>query len=305
MLAAHAHRVAVRLRDSDRPPRRPAGVPAPHRREHPDGDVGSGDQPDRLSRCRAAPRSRAGRHLARQALAPVPPLGAARPSPASPPRDPRGGGHAGGRTRCATATAAPRPPHDTPLAETVYASRHDTGVCESRLRGAIEAAGPEREGSMLRKIGVLWVAVTTLGLAACGGTNSPTGKVASSNQRGTLIDNPALRIASVNATDFAAQLSATASGPQLLQLAGTPACGVDFYYFKYWTVGPDNSAQMASGSLMVPTGSGTQCTGPRPIVLYAHGTTTDSAYNIANISDTTNSANSEAATIAAVFAAQG
>jgi len=158
---------------------------------------------------------------------------------------------------------------------------------------------------MLRNIGVLWVAAATLGLAACGGTNSPTGKVASSNQRGTLIDNPALRIASVNASDFAAQLKATASGPQLLQLAGTPACGVDFYYFKYWTVGPDNSAQMASGSLMVPTGSGTQCTGPRPIVLYAHGTTTDSAYNIANISDTTNSANSEAATIAAVFAAQG
>ncbi|MDE2051631.1 MAG: prolyl oligopeptidase family serine peptidase, partial [Gammaproteobacteria bacterium] len=114
-----------------------------------------------------------------------------------------------------------------------------------------------------------------------------------------------LRIASVNAADFAAQLGATASGPQLLQLAGTPACGVDFYYFKYWTVGPDNSAQEASGALMVPTGSAAPCTGPRPIVLYAHGTTTDSAYNIANISDTTNSANSESALIAAVFAAQG
>src|SRR5690348_2075360 len=158
---------------------------------------------------------------------------------------------------------------------------------------------------MLRKIGVLGMALVALGLAGCGGTNSPTGKVASSNQRGTLINNPPLRIASVNATDFAAQLNATASGPQLLQLAGTPACGVDFYYFKYWTVGPDNSAQLASGALMVPTGSAAPCTGPRPIVLYAHGTTTDSAYNIAAISDTSNSANSEAATVAAVFAAQG
>ncbi len=158
---------------------------------------------------------------------------------------------------------------------------------------------------MLRKIGVLGVAVVALGLAACGGTNSPTAKVASSNQRGTLVDNPPLRVASVNAADFSAQLSATASGPQLLQLAGTPACGVDFYYFKYWTVGPDNSAQEASGALMVPTGSAAPCTGPRPVVLYAHGTTTDSAYNIANISDTSNSANSEAATVAAVFAAQG
>jgi len=158
---------------------------------------------------------------------------------------------------------------------------------------------------MLRKIGVLGVAVVALGLAACGGTNSPTAKVASTTQRGTLVDNPALRIASVNASDFTAQLSATASGPQLLQLAGTPACGVDFYYFKYWTVGPDASAQEASGALMVPTGSSAPCTGPRPIVLYAHGTTTDSAYNIADISDTSNSANAEAATVAAVFAAQG
>jgi hypothetical protein len=158
---------------------------------------------------------------------------------------------------------------------------------------------------MLRKIGVLWVAVATLGLAACGGTNSPTAMVASSNQRGTLVDNPALRIASVNASDFAALLNGTTSGPQLLQLAGTPACGVDFYYFKYWTVGPDNSAQMASGALMVPTGAAAPCTGPRPLVLYAHGTTSDSAFNIANISDTANSANQEAATIAAVFAAQG
>ena len=70
---------------------------------------------------------------------------------------------------------------------------------------------------MLRKIGLLGVAVAALGLAGCGGTNSPTGKVATSNQRGTLIDNPALRIASVNAPTFAAQLNATASGPQLLQ----------------------------------------------------------------------------------------
>jgi alpha/beta superfamily hydrolase len=158
---------------------------------------------------------------------------------------------------------------------------------------------------MVRKIGVLGVAMTALGLAACGGSNSPTGMVASSNQRGTLVDNPALRVASLNAAAFTAQLDATSSGPQLIELAGTPACGVDFYYFKYWTVAPDNSAQMASGALMVPTGSSAPCTGPRPIVLYAHGTTTDSAYNIADVSDASNSANSEAAAVATVFAAQG
>jgi poly(3-hydroxybutyrate) depolymerase len=158
---------------------------------------------------------------------------------------------------------------------------------------------------MLRKIGVLGVAVAALGLAACGGSNSPTASVATSSARGTLVDNPALRVASLTAAAFTAQLDATSSGPQLIQLAGTPACGVDFYYFKYWTVAPDGSAQMASGALMVPTGTAAPCTGPRPIVLYAHGTTTDSAYNIADISDASNSANSEAAAVATVFAAQG
>jgi dienelactone hydrolase len=158
---------------------------------------------------------------------------------------------------------------------------------------------------MLRKIGVLGAAVAALGLAGCGGTNTPTGAVASSTARGTLVDNPALRVASLNAVDFTAQLNQTPSGPQLLQLAGTPTCGVDFYYFKYYTVGPDNSAQPATGALMVPTGSSAPCTGPRPIVLYAHGTTTDSAYNIADISDSSNSANSESALVATVFAAQG
>ena len=161
---------------------------------------------------------------------------------------------------------------------------------------------------MLRKIGVLGLAVAALCLAACGGTDSPTAKVASSNQRGTLVDNPALRVASLNAADFSAQLSATASGQQLLQLAGAPACGVDFYYMKYWTVGAGpapQSATMVSGALMVPTGAAPQCSGPRPIVLYAHGTATDSTYNIANIADTANAANSEAALIAAVFAAHG
>ncbi|MGH8219409.1 MAG: prolyl oligopeptidase family serine peptidase [Steroidobacteraceae bacterium] len=52
---------------------------------------------------------------------------------------------------------------------------------------------------------------------------------------------------------------------------------------------------------MVPTGTA-QCTGARPIVLYAHGTTADRTYDIADI---TNPANTEAALVAAVFAAQG
>lgn len=151
---------------------------------------------------------------------------------------------------------------------------------------------------------LLGIAVVALALAGCGG-NSQTSAVASSNQRGTLIEDPAIRTASLSASALSAELSASSSGQALVQLAGTPTCGVDVYYFKYWTVAPDNSPQMASAALMVPTGSAAPCTGPRPIVMYAHGTATSSAYNLADISDSTNAAYSESAMIAAVFAAQG
>ena len=158
---------------------------------------------------------------------------------------------------------------------------------------------------MLKKNGGLICAVlATLALAGCG-NNSQTSTVATSTQRGTLAVDPPLRVASLSASAFSGELGATSSGQQLLQLAGTPACGVDFYYLKYWTVDPSGKPTEVSGALMVPTGSGSQCSGPRPIVLYAHGTTTVQTYNIADISDPTNAANSESAMIAAVFAAQG
>jgi hypothetical protein len=139
-------------------------------------------------------------------------------------------------------------------------------------------------------------------VASCGGTNTETSQVATSTSHGTLVENPPVRIASVNATDFQAQLASTASGQQLLQVTGDPACGVDFYYIKFYTVGAAGETTMSSGALMVPTGAAGTCSGPRPIVLYAHGTNTDKTLNIADI---TNTSNTEGALIAAMFAAQG
>lgn len=138
-------------------------------------------------------------------------------------------------------------------------------------------------------------------LAACG-TDTQTSAPATSNARGTLIQDPPPRVASLDAATFASELSASASGQQLLQLSGAPVCGVDFYYISYWTVGAVGEPATATGALMMPTGSGPQCSGPRPIVLYAHGTTPDQTYNIADI---TNPANTEGALVAAMFAAQG
>jgi acetyl esterase/lipase len=159
---------------------------------------------------------------------------------------------------------------------------------------------------------LLLVACFASVLAGCGsGSGSSGASVNNSSARGALIYNPPLRIASLTAADFTAQLNASADGQQLLQIAsgGTMSlpCGVDFHYIQYNTVGGATPPEQttASGALMVPTGSAAPCTGPRPIVLYAHGTSTVRTYNIAAINDSTNDAYSESALIAAMFAAQG
>lgn len=144
-------------------------------------------------------------------------------------------------------------------------------------------------------------AVAAAFLTACG-ADSTTSSVAASNTPGTLVENPPFRIASLNAAAFTAQLSANPTGAQLLTLTGNPSCGVDFYYLKFWTTGGAGETTESSGALMVPTGAAPACSGPRPIVLYAHGTQSDKA---ANIADITNTSNSEGALIAAMFAAQG
>jgi acetyl esterase/lipase len=153
---------------------------------------------------------------------------------------------------------------------------------------------------MKKFLGPFGLLAAALVVAACG-KSSQTVQVGSSTAPGSLALDPPFRIASADAATFAAQVGATASGKQLLQLTGAPTCGVDFYYLKFWTVGGAKETTQSSGALMVPTG-GTGCSGPRPIVLYAHATNTNQALNIADVTDPTNT---EGALIAAMFAAQG
>jgi hypothetical protein len=132
-------------------------------------------------------------------------------------------------------------------------------------------------------------------LAACGGggdAGSGSG-FDFSGERGSLIATP-LKLADLPTATFVA--SAPAS---LFQVAGTPTCAISFHYFQYGTVGGANEKTTASGGIMVPTGSAPACSGPRPVLLYAHGTTTDKNKNMASPQD------SEAALIAAMYAAQG
>src|SRR5579875_4156041 len=113
---------------------------------------------------------------------------------------------------------------------------------------------------MVRSLDVLgsaraaaFCAALAAALAGGCGSDSPTATTATGDARGTLIEDPPLRIASLDAAAFSAQLGASSTGQQLLTLAGTPACGVDFYYFEYWTVGAQSEPATASGALMVPT----------------------------------------------------
>ena len=143
-------------------------------------------------------------------------------------------------------------------------------------------------------------------LAACGGGDSPSnlGVVDNNPGRGALIQNPPPRTAFFTADDLAAKLNASATGRNLLAVTGKPKCGVDVQYIKYGTVGGSGEATDASGALMTPTG-GADCTGSRPIVLYAHGTTTVKSYNLSNLLDDSNAAYGEAVLVAATYAAQG
>ena len=138
-------------------------------------------------------------------------------------------------------------------------------------------------------------------LAACGGNDVPPGPTIDlGTARGSIVANsPAILAAFPGAADYKAALSASASGRSLLAVAGDPKCGVTFHYYQYNTVGGANEVANGSAGIMVPTGTDAACTGPRPVLLYAHGTTIEKGYNFAS------PANGETALIAAMYAAQG
>ena len=149
-------------------------------------------------------------------------------------------------------------------------------------------------------------------LVACGGGGGSGGgnknastiavTVTTAPARGDLLANPPNRLASYSTNDLLAQLTSDKIGKTLLNLALTPKCAIDVYQLRYSTVDAKGNITPASAALMVPSGSSNSCSGARPIVLYAHGTTADRAFNIANI---TASNAEEGLLLATAFAAQG
>jgi hypothetical protein len=147
--------------------------------------------------------------------------------------------------------------------------------------------------------------LAVLGLTGCNGHDSGSSGSASSAptpEPGSLLASPPAEVASLAPDSLLTLLGGSPLGKTFLQLAYTPTCTVNVYHLTYDTTDPAGNLTPASGALMVPSGTGSGCSGPRPIVLYAHGTTTDRDYDISQLSA---GDNAEGVLLAAVFAAQG
>jgi hypothetical protein len=153
-------------------------------------------------------------------------------------------------------------------------------------------------------------------LAACGGSNDNGGGGSSSSGgtatpvRGTLLANPPTLVSTVSVADLLAQVTTGSSAQtfgtqvlaQVLAISGAPICDVRVFHIEYNTVGGANESTTGSGALMVPSGADASCQGARPVVLYAHGTSAEHNFNIA---DLTTQQNAEGILLAAFFAARG
>ena len=84
----------------------------------------------------------------------------------------------------------------------------------------------------------------------------------------------------------------------LLAVTGEPRCTIAVHSMRYQTVGGQGEPADSGGVIMLPSGADPHCSGPRPVLLYAHGTVLDKTFSMARL-------NGEARLIAAMFAAQG
>lgn len=163
--------------------------------------------------------------------------------------------------------------------------------------------------TLFRLIAVLGLATT---LAACSSNDDPETPPAEPpppapppTTPGSLIETPPARLSSFTSAQLLDLVELSSAGAQILDLIVSPNCGVDVHQLRYNTLDPAGAATTASGALMIPTGADARCQGARPIVVYAHGTSAEKSYNIANLANAENAGSAEGLLIAAAFAAQG
>ena len=151
---------------------------------------------------------------------------------------------------------------------------------------------------------LLLTLLTAAGLTACGSSNDgPSDNIPA---RGALVTNPPDQVSvtlpgvgtvkSLEPDVFKAVLDTAG----MTQATGVPKCTVTLYDMEYGTVGGAGEKTNTTGAIMVPSGDDPACSGPRPVVLYAHGTSYDKNYNFAQITTYT-----EGMLAAGMYAAQG
>ncbi|MES2261123.1 MAG: lipase family protein [Pseudomonadota bacterium] len=122
-------------------------------------------------------------------------------------------------------------------------------------------------------------------------------------QRGTLLSGPTLVPIDI-VSEVVDQLeppvlrSLLKRRDGLLKITGEPRCAIGIQAIRYQTVGGHGEPTDAGAVIMLPSGSHPQCTGARPVLLYAHGTVLDRSFSMARLSG-------EARLMAAMFVAQG
>ncbi|MBA5606902.1 alpha/beta fold hydrolase [Duganella sp. FT3S] len=152
-------------------------------------------------------------------------------------------------------------------------------------------------------------------LTACGGGGGSSGQTSDggvivappppTTLRGTLIGSAAPVPVTVNGASvttlqpaaFTQLLEAAQKGSSTI--TGTPTCAVTTFTLKYHTVGGAGEDTDAATAIMVPSGTDSACTGNRPVLLYAHGTSVLKRNDMSDLSAM------EPRLVAAMYAAQG
>lgn len=157
---------------------------------------------------------------------------------------------------------------------------------------------------MRNKFKLMLSVVSAAALTACGG-GTGSSHFDPPPARGTIIAGEL----AVNVSTGVIDAGTKNTGIQAL--TGAAVCGVDVRYVLYMTRDPQGNPQTASTAVLVPSANGAsssvpaaqvtaQCTGSRPMVMYAHGTTPLQSTNMADVGN-----NQEAALEMSMYAAQG
>jgi acetyl esterase/lipase len=152
--------------------------------------------------------------------------------------------------------------------------------------------------------------VLALLLSACGGGGTPAGIPTPPTptvpppppppppERGSLVGAASVAVETLEPAVFAALLESGLSGAT--KITGQPQCAVSTFTVRYNTLGGAAEPAEASAAIVVPSGAAAVCSGARPVLLYAHATSVEKSYDMANLRG-----NLEARLVAAMFAARG